>query len=73
MGDIKADDYNKALMTVRQAINNKELTGKTAGKSHPAHGTKTVPEGHGEELIKQVQADGGSPELVKKLKKIMGI
>ena len=70
---IKEADYNKALMTVRQAINNKEITGKTAGKSHPAHGGKDVPNGHGTELIAQVQADGGKPELIKKLKKIMGI
>lgn len=70
---IKEDDYNKALMTVRQAINAREISGKTAGKSHPAHGKGTVPDGHGIELISQVRADGGSDTLIAKLEKIMGL
>lgn len=70
---IKEDDYNKALATVRQAINAGELTGSTAGKSHVVHGRGTVPDHYGTELISQVEEDGGSPELVRKLKKIMGL
>ena len=69
---IKQADYNKALMTVRQAINAGELTGATAGKSHLAH-DGDVPDSHGEEMIRQVTADGGSQALIAKLKKIMGL
>ena len=54
------------------AINAGELTGATAGKSHLAH-DGDVPDSHGEEMIRQVTADGGSQALIAKLKKIMGL
>lgn len=46
---IKVANYNTARNTLIQAGS------KTAEKSHPAHGDKDVPDGHGKELLREAR------------------